>query len=261
MTTRIRNLEDSLSAKLFERTPSGMKLTKRGELLINHAEHFVHLAELIERDIIDPRGIDGRLRLGVSETIAQCWLPEFIATLHRKFPKLEVEINVDISLSLREALLQRELDLAILLGPVSEYTIDNFTLPDFELAWYASAHESIADALCWRKPVVTYAKNTRPYRELKSALFERVGPSVPIFPSSSLSACFRLVETGLGVAALPKVLGDGLVKDGKLQEFDPGWKPNSLIFTASYVGDPQNYLVETAAKIAGETARKFHGDK
>ena len=261
VTARIRNLENSLSTQLFERTSSGMKLTKRGELLLNHAERFVHLAELVERDVIDPGGIDRRLRIGVSETIAQCWLPEFVAALRREFPKLEVEINVDISVNLRSALLHREVDLVILLGPVSEYTVDNLELPNFELAWYTSAHELVTDAACWQKPVVTYAKNTRPYRELKAELFERVGPSVTIFPSSSLSACFRLVEAGLGVAALPKVLGDRFVKDGKLQEFDPGWKPNPLTFTASYLGDPPNYLVETAAKIAADVAKKFSSDK
>ena len=35
-------------------------------------------------------------------------------------------------------------------------------------------------------------------------LFEHVGPDVSIFPSSSLSACFRLVEADLGIAALPR---------------------------------------------------------
>ncbi len=238
-----------------------MRLTKRGELLLNHAERFVHLAELVERDVIDPGGIDGRLRLGVSETIAQCWLPEFVAALRHRFPKLEVEINVDISVNLRTALLQRQVDLAILLGPISEYTVDNLALPDFELAWYTSAHEPVTNESCWQKPVLTYAKNTRPYRELKSELFERVGPGTPMFSSSSLSTCFRLVEAGLGVAALPKVMGNNFVKDGKLQEFDPGWKPSPLTFTASYLGDPRSHLIETAAKIAGDIAKKFLGDK
>lgn len=74
VTTRIRNLEQSLSADLFDRTGTGLRLTKRGELLLRHAEQFEQLGELISRDVVDPAGTEGHLRLGVSETIAQCWL-------------------------------------------------------------------------------------------------------------------------------------------------------------------------------------------
>ena len=104
------------------------------------------------------------------------------------------------------------------------------------------------------RPVASYAVNTRPYRELKLNLFEKVGPQAVIYPSSSLSACFRLVEAGLCVAALPKILAKEYVERGSIHEFDPGWVPNALSFTASYLGDPKSHLVETAAKLALKAA-------
>ena len=164
VTTRIKNLEASLSCDLFDRTSGGMKLTKRGELLLAHAEKFEHLGELVQRDVVDPAGVEGRLRLGASETVAQCWLPELVSRLHSAYPKLEIELNVDVSHDLREGLLNREIDLAILLGPISEYSVDNITLPGFDLAWYAAAKgdpaSSEEDILM--RPVMTYARNTRP---------------------------------------------------------------------------------------------------
>ena len=105
VTARIRNLETALACELFDRTSGAMKLTKRGELLLTHAEKFEHLSQMVEKDVIDPDGIEGHLRLGVSETIAQCWLPDLIARLHHLFPKLEIEFNVDISINLRAGLL------------------------------------------------------------------------------------------------------------------------------------------------------------
>ena len=256
VTTRIRNLEYSVSTPLFERTSQGLKLTKRGEMLLTYAERFLHLAELVERDVVDPKGSERRLRLGVSETIAQSWLPEFIEHLNQEFPKLSVEINVDISTALRRSLLNRDIDLAILLGPVSEYSVDNIALPEFELSWYASKDLDKREAQKLSRPIASYARNTRPYRELKSSLFEKVGPQVLIYPSSSLSACFRLVEAGLCVAALPKTLAKVYVARGSIHEFDPGWIPSALHFTASYLGDPKSHLIEAAAKIALSTAQK-----
>ncbi|MEO9527219.1 LysR family transcriptional regulator [Roseibium sp.] len=262
VTTRIKKLEEGLGVALFERQASGMKLTKRGELLMQYAEQFERLSDRVEKVVVAPDGIDRRLRVGASETIAQCWLPDFVSALHAKYPRLEVDINVDISVNLRAGLLAREIDLAMLLGPVSEYSVDNVVLPGFELTWYSAygiaQTQEGGNRLLREKPVITYARNTRPWRELKTLLFDQVGPDVSVFPSSSLSACFRLVEAGLGVAALPRVLGRSLVEENRLQEFDPGWKPSDLSFTVSYLGDPHSHLVEAAATLARTVAEDWH---
>ncbi len=262
-SARIKNLEMALACDLFDRRAGGMKLTKRGELLLAHAEKFEHLAELVEKDVVDPAGVEGHLRLGVSETIAQCWLPEFVTRLHRRYPKLEIEFNVDLSSTLRAGILNREIDLAILLGPISDFSVNNIVLPGFDLAWYAAANPrpDMTGADHFSRPVLTYARNTRPYRELRETLFERVGPDVSLFPSSSLSACFRLVEADLGVAALPRALGQDYVAAGRIREFDPGWVPNPLQFSASYLGEPKSNLVETAASMAHEVAVAYLADR
>jgi len=263
VTARIKNLEEALACDLFDRTSGGLKLTRRGELLIAHAEKFEHLSELVEKDMVDPAGIEGHLRLGVSETIAQCWLPELVARLHRQYPALEIEFNVDISSNLRAGLMDREIDLAILLGPISEYSMNNIDLPGFDLAWYCAANAPAkqVEAEHLSRPVMSYARNTRPFRELKELLFERVGPDVRLFPSSSLSACFRLVQADLGVAVLPRALGQDYVAEGKIREFDPGWVPNPLRFSASYPGEPKRHLIETAARMAYEVAVQYLNDK
>ena len=259
VTARIKNLEDALSCSLFERRAGGMALTKRGELLVAHAEKLEHLVELIQRDVIDPDGLEGRLRIGASETVAECWLPELVSRLHRDFPKLEIELKVDVSTDLRRALINREIDLAILLGPVSEYSVDNILLPGFDLGWYtaAAAEHATHESDYLLRPVLTYARNTRPFRELKEQLFERVGPDASLFPSSSLSACFRLVEADMGVAALPRSLAQDYARAGRIREFDPGWVPSPLQFTASFLSEPKSHLTETAAALALEVSSDY----
>lgn len=256
ITARIRNLEDTIGAPLFDRGPGGMRLTKRGELLVSYAEAHERLALKIERDVMSPDGIEGRLRLGVSETIAESWLPALITRLHTTYPRLEIDFNVDVSVNLRAALLAREIDLAILLGPVSDYSVDNVDLPPFDLCWYAAGSAEVPDDPrdYLRKPVLTYARNTRPYRELRAALHAQCGEDVAIFPSSSLSACFRLVETDLGVAALPVALARDWVADGRIRSFDPGFTPSPLCFTASHLAESRRHIEEQAAAIAREVA-------
>jgi DNA-binding transcriptional LysR family regulator len=263
VTARIKALETTIGAEVIDRSAGGIRLTQRGETLLNYAEAFERLHRRMAQDIVAPDAVEGRLRLGVSETIAQCWLPQLIARLHETYPKLEIEFNVDISINLRESLLGRSLDLAVLLGPVSEYSTENLELPGFDLAWYVAAGAPVEPAPHdhFRRPVLTYARQTRPYRELRALLFEKVGPQVSMFPTSSLSACFRLVEADLGVAALPRALGRDHVARGTIREFDPGWVPSPLKFTVTYLGEPRRPLVETAARLARDVAVAFASNK
>ena len=263
VSARVKALEDTLAVALFDRSEGGVTLTKRGGMLVQYAEQFEILSEKVTADIMAPDAIERQLRLGVAETVAQSWLPDFVADLHRQFPRVEIEIDVDVSTNLRDRLLNREIDIAVLLGPISEASVSNIALPGFELAWYVStrgADTAEDTTLIARNPVITYARSTRPYREMRRALFERLGPGTQIFCSSSLSACFRLVEAGLGVAALPEILGREMVARGELRRFDPGWCPAPLQFTASYLGDPKSHVVETAARLARDTALR-HTDQ
>ncbi|MEN3792443.1 LysR family transcriptional regulator [Fulvimarina sp. MAC3] len=257
VTARIKKLELSLGKLLFERTQSGMRLTSDGEIFYVYAERFEHLSELVEEHVIADCTLEGFLRIGASETVTQCWLPDFVSRLHQRFPKLRIEIDVDISVNLRAALLNYEIDLAFLLGPISEHRVDNIELPPFELGWYRSVQDErpgASEASWLKRPVITYGRQTQPYRVLKERLLEHVGPDISMFPSSSLSACFRLVEAGIGVAALPETLARPYLEKGTICTFNPGWKAPALCFTASYIGDPKRHLVEQAARLSREAA-------
>ena len=254
VSTRIKNLEASLNTRLFERTGAGLKLTKKGEILLNYANQLLHIGEMIERDVINEREVDGRLRIGISETIAQSWLPDLVSRLNCIYPKLNIDIAVDISSSLREALLNNQIDLAILLGPISDFSVENIDLPQFALAWYRSVSNDDDLATLMKKPIGSYARHTRPFRELRDTLFERYGSGPRLYPSSTLSACFKLVESDICIAALPRHLAGEFIKRGTICEFDPGWVPSPLHFTASFLADPKSHIAEQAAHIAAEVA-------
>ena len=82
--------------------------------------------------------IGGRICLGVSETIVQTWLPQLLERVHATFPDVLIEIEVDTTPVLRAHLLAREIDLALLLGPVDEPQAQNLPLCRYPLAWVAS---------------------------------------------------------------------------------------------------------------------------
>lgn len=252
---RIAALEESLGTVLFDRAQRGVTLTKKGVMLRDYAEKIADLVERIKSNVVPAESVDSLLRIGVAETIVQLWLPIFLSELYEKYPNIKVEITVDMTTNLRQQLLERSLDFAILMGPVSEYSIDNAILPAVELTWFRSTTKPNPDLNV--TPIIFYNRNTRPYRELRGELSNRYGHDAQIFTTSSIYAGLEMVASGIGVGMFPKQLGTELIKQGRVVEFDPGWKLQPLNFTASYVGDPRNELCAQAAEIAVFVAEKY----
>jgi len=252
VSARLAALEDALKVRLFERSPRGVTLTRQGEMLKDYAEQMFFVHEEIRRRITHPSAIEGTFRVGASETIAQTWLPGFLERLSLEYPRLSVELSVDISVNLRESLLARKLDLALLMGPISDYSVVNIALPDVELSWFQAAGRGQVDFAA--TPVISYARNTRPYRELVEALFRRYGPGVRVYSSTSLSASIQMIAAGIGVGPYPSMLAGERLRAGQIEQFDPGWLPRPLSFTASYLSEPRNSLAERCADIALEAA-------
>lgn len=252
VSTRVSNLEQELRVPLFERGAGDLVLTKHGSLLLSYAEQMLFVEEEVKQRVANPSEAEGLFRIGASETIAQSWLPDFLETLSEEYPRLNVDLTVDISLNLRAALLERKLDLALLMGPVSEFSVDNVDLPSFDLRWYRSSTNPQTDLSLI--PVISYSRQTRPYRELMSDLSRRVGPKLRVFASASLSASLKMIAAGIAVGPYPRAMADEFLASGQIVEFDPGFRPQPLSFTASYMSEPRSFLSENSAEMARAVA-------
>lgn len=258
VSARIKGLEEAVSTELFDRNDK-MALTRRGSILVGYADQFLGLTGLIERDVTSDAGVSQLLRIGASETIVQSWLPNFIQNLRARFPKITVEIDVADSLSLRDRLLVNGIDLGLLMGPVSDYRIENVTLPPFEMCWFRS-RECSRMTLGARTPIITFSRSTRPHRELKALVLERYGQGVPFFPSTSLSAGYRMVAMGLGIGALPLIPAVPYLNGNEIERMELDFQPAPLEFSASFVAGHDAAISRQAAEIARVTAQRFHKD-
>jgi DNA-binding transcriptional LysR family regulator len=258
ISTRVSTLESELGVVLFERTPKGVALTKSGTMLLGYAEQMLFVQEEIVKRVANPSKIEGLFRIGSSETIAQAWLPEFLKAFSNEYPRVNIDLTVDISGNLRNSLLQQDIDLAFLMGPVSEFTVENVDLPKFDLHWYKAKGSGPVDLQAI--PVISYAAKTRPYRELMAELSRRIGPNVRIYSSASLSTSLQMIAAGIAVGPYPQALASGLLSLGRIEEFDPGFQPSPMAFTASYLGEPRSVLAERGAEIAREIAHSWGKD-
>ena len=172
ISARIAGLEEELGVKLFEREggSSPITLTSKGKELLPYVEKILYQTEQLRKRAGLSKAYSGVLRLGVSETIVDTWLPDVLSRLHKEMPNLDVEMTVDISANLTTSIKDRTLDLGLLMGPISEPNIVNRDLCTFSLSWVASPKLDLPDRLLYLEelakwPIITYERATKHYVE------------------------------------------------------------------------------------------------
>lgn len=114
LSRAIRRLEDHVGAPVFERHSRGMQLTAIGETLLPHAVLLLREAEQAKEEIDAMRGLArGTIRVGAVGSIASLVLPQAVSGVLREWPKLRVEILEGVWDRLADALVKREIDLAL----------------------------------------------------------------------------------------------------------------------------------------------------
>ena len=265
ISARIAGLEAELGVKLFEREggSSPITLTSKGKELLPYIEKILYQTEQLRKRAGISNAYSGVLRLGVSETIVNTWLPDFLSRLHKDMPNLDVEMTVDVTANLTTSIKDRTLDLGLLMGPISEPNIINRELCTFSLSWVASPTLDLPDRLLYLEelakwPIITYARATKPYIEINQKFRELDGPPAHFFASTSLAACRSLAIDSVGISTLPNIMITKELEAGTLRKIKAVWTPNDLTFTASYSDEPFNPIAEVATNIAVIAAQEYN---
>ncbi len=113
LTRSIRQLEKTIGVPLFERLPTGVVLTKPGEVLARR----VKLMELEYRHAMSEisaleQGLTGTLRIAAGPMWVTVILPDVLTAFHRQFPKVKVRVTEGAIDSIVPALMGGEIDLA-----------------------------------------------------------------------------------------------------------------------------------------------------
>src|SRR5882757_4141332 len=111
VTTRIKQLEQSLGVQLFFRERQRLFLSPSGDLLLTYADRLLRLADEAKGAVTSgtPRGV---LRLGALESTTASRLPAIFCELHKRFPEVRVELRTATNDGLVEAVADRRLDAA-----------------------------------------------------------------------------------------------------------------------------------------------------
>jgi DNA-binding transcriptional LysR family regulator len=259
---RIAALERAFGLTLIHRAPRHLSLSPKGHELLGYAERILRLHGEVVEAMTAPATRSGSLRLGVSETIVHTWLTAFIDRMGRTYPGIAIDLAVDISPHMREALLRRDLDLAFLVGPVTTPQLVNVPLGRFSTAWIASPNLPIASgpvelAELTRHPIITFPHNTTPYTQLRDLLLQADLPPLRLYTSASLSAIIRMAIEGTGIGAIPAEVVRPEIERGQLRVLDATVRLPDVTFVAAYENAPDQRLSAAATQIALDVAGEW----
>ncbi|MGH1357605.1 MAG: LysR family transcriptional regulator [Burkholderiaceae bacterium] len=258
ISARIAALESHLNVKLFDRAGQRATLTNEGRRFLRSAEKLLE----IQSEILTETGA-GQLtevvRIGVSDTMAVTWVPGFLADLRQAFPDIFIELSTGPSFQIRDGLVERQLDVGFMVGPVSDPGIVNHILCDCPMVMAAppamNLHQvPLSSAQLEKLHLVTFERDTRPYQELLAGL-RQAGLSPRINPVNSLRALTMLICKGFGVGVLPLAAIEQEVSDAELVLLDSPLKLSDIRFAACFPEGPDTW---PARLITDRAVRYLH---
>jgi LysR family transcriptional regulator, hydrogen peroxide-inducible genes activator len=210
LSVAIKHLEEELGVALFERTKTDVVVTDIGQQIVTQAEKVLEESARIKQLATAGKDeLQGALKLGVIHTVAPYLLPELVAALRERAPRMPLDIEENMTENLDHMLRSNVIDVAILALP--------FDAPGVvTTAVYAEAFEVLVPAKHpWsrRKQIAADALND------ENLLLLSVGHC---FRDHVLEACSRfrrptdagkqgnsletlrsMVATGLGITVMP----------------------------------------------------------
>jgi LysR family transcriptional regulator for metE and metH len=119
LSHQLRDVEERLGVSLFQRTARRMLLTRSGERLLESARRILEELESAEKALQSEQNHrEGLLRITTECYTCYHWLPSLMHAFQEKSPRVEVRIVAEATRRPVEALLEGELDLAIISDPV-----------------------------------------------------------------------------------------------------------------------------------------------
>ncbi|TDD20807.1 LysR family transcriptional regulator [Nonomuraea diastatica] len=216
ISRRIRELERSLGAALFERTGRRVALTDAGRALLPYAEAALAAmrdGERAVRDAAERPGGAQTLSLAIVGTLADSHIVDALRTFESRFPEASVELRTATSLEVSALVRGGQASLGLRYFPDADPTLESIPLGVEKLLVVVPAAHPVTTR---RLPDLRAFEGERwlgfpPERGQPDSfghlLDHRLPASglvgAPITRVDSLTAQKRLVQAGLGVALMP----------------------------------------------------------
>ena len=210
-STRIKNLEESLGAKLLYRSSQGVTLTPPGQALVHHARQVLGQLEQLRGDLQEyAKGIKGHLRVYANTTALGEFLPPVLRSYLRSHPDVNIDLRERPSHEIVRAVSEGQTDIGIVAGRVRTENLQTIPYRQDRLVLvvptgHAMAQRrsvAFADTLDLDQVGLTEASAIHAF--LRQVCEEANRPLKLRIQVGNFEAACRMIEAAVGVGVLPE---------------------------------------------------------
>jgi DNA-binding transcriptional LysR family regulator len=246
ITSQIKALEDELQVELFERTSSGMLLTRAGERLLEYAEKILAAALELKNQAQAMSGeVAGKLSLGTVTDPEFIRLGELLNVMMERFPLIELELQQRVSGQAFEDVRNGTLNASFYFGELNSPNVTGLRLCDIvycvaaPAAWkdrVESADWAEIAALPW-----IFAPAVSTHNQLLHQLFRDHGAEpTKVVEADQESVINSLIESGVGLSLMREDHAEAGIAGGKVIVWGQERLTTTLwfIYSAEHAHDP-----------------------
>lgn len=125
VTFQIKQLEEHLNTRLFDRLRNHITLTPAGELVLFYAEKMLSLSAEMEARVAEMTDeVSGPLMIGASLTIAEYLLPPILGAFKQAYPGVAPQLVVGNSEVIEARVQEHFLDIGLIESPAHQQNIE-----------------------------------------------------------------------------------------------------------------------------------------
>lgn len=253
----IRQLEHSIGMTVFERSSGGVRATKAGLNFLRVSRSILEqVASLVEAARRTGQGKGGQIAIGFSTSLSTGPLRETLMDQVERFPHIEIDLLEGFQTRLVTALLNGEIDVAILTG--EQELRDCRSLPlwsEHMLVALPERHELASqEAIYWtdlRKETVVLSQ----YDSGRAPEVPKTGspddPSSTKLHNVGRGAILNLVSMGFGVSLVNESDIDASIPGIVYRQIRQGVEPERVSYSAYWREDNENPALTGFLKFLG----------
>lgn len=204
----IKELECHYNSLFFDRISRKLYITDAGRIFLNYARTIVQMMEESERELQGEKN-RSRIRIGASITIATCYMPQIVTIFKESNPDIKVNMFVNNSGNIEDAILRNEVDFAVVEGvPASDSLVkENFFRSSMKFICSSAHHFSLERKIeissLLKENILLREKGSGARQIVDSVFFTKDIVLEPYWESSSTTALINATIANIGVSILP----------------------------------------------------------
>lgn len=227
VTVQVRQLENELGVRLFDRTGKKVTLTPQGKEFLIHANKIIDDMLKAKEAMNDTNELKNPLHIGTIESLCTVKLPDIVQRFRNEHPKVRIQITIDSPERLFQMMEHNELDVIYILDTprwnknwikVMEEAepVIFVSTPHYK----AAEKEEVKIEEILTEPFYLTERNANYRQALEQELALRKQTLSPVLECSDTAFIKKMLKTGKGLSYLPLFVVEKDIKEGKIAKLN-----------------------------------------